>query len=109
MISSKNKTCPASSINPSHTLKSLVAFEALCASRVVYQSAVGEEKELYRVRGRIPWELFICKKMTLRKFRMGKNDEGFVNYAGVLPVVITDRMLKCSTPEPVVFVFSSVS
>lgn len=48
-------------------------------------------------------------KITLRKFRMDKKDEGFVNYAGILPVVIIHRILKCSTQVPVVFVFISVS
>lgn len=69
----------------------------------------GEEKRLYRVRERILWELFIFNKITLRKFRTDKKDEGFVNYAGILPVVIIHRILKCSTPVPVVFVFISVS
>lgn len=68
-----------------------------------------EGKELYRVRGRIPWALFLRKNIALRKFRMGEKDEGFVNDAGVLPAVIAHRMLKRSTPEPVVSVFTSVS
>jgi len=58
---------------------------------------------------RILWDLFIFNKITLRKFKMVKKDEGFVNYAGILPVVIIYRILKCSTPVPVVFVFISAS
>lgn len=61
------------------------------------------------VREIILWELFIFNKITLRKFRMDKKDKCFVNSAHILPVVIIHRILKCSTPVPVVFVFISVS
>lgn len=40
---------------------------------------------------------------------MGKKDECFVNDTDILPVVIIDRILKCNTPMPVVFVCISVS
>lgn len=40
---------------------------------------------------------------------MGKKDEGFVNDAGVLPAVIAHRMLKRSTPEPVVCVSTEMN
>lgn len=65
--------------------------------------------ELYKVRKRCFWELLIFNKITLRKFRMDKKEEGFVNCAGILPVGIIHRILKCSTLVPVVFVFISVS
>lgn len=51
----------------------------------------------------------IFNKITLRKFRMDKKEEGFVNCAGILPVRIIHRILKCNTLVPVVFVFISVS
>lgn len=40
---------------------------------------------------------------------MGKNVECFVNDAGILPIVIIDRILKCSAPMSVVSVCISVS